>query len=75
MCTGLCLETKDGKHLFGRNLDVPASYGQSVHIIPEISNGLMLAIKKHINLNMLVLEWELLVIIIHLSLMRSMKKD
>lgn len=35
MCTGLCLATKDGKHLFGRNLDVPGPYGQSVHIIPR----------------------------------------
>lgn len=35
MCTGLALATKDNKHLFGRNLDVPATYGQSVHIIPR----------------------------------------
>jgi len=35
MCTGLTLSTKDGKHFFGRNLDVPASYGQAVHIIPR----------------------------------------
>lgn len=35
MCTGLTLATKDGKHFFGRNLDVPASYGQEVHIIPR----------------------------------------
>lgn len=35
MCTGLSLVTKDNKHLFGRNLDVPATYGQSVHIVPR----------------------------------------
>lgn len=35
MCTGLCLSTKDGKHFFGRNLDVPASYNQSVQIVPK----------------------------------------
>ena len=40
MCTGLSLTTKDGKHFFGRNLDVPASYGQSVHIIPRNFNWL-----------------------------------
>ena len=38
MCTGLTLSTKDGKHFFGRNLDVPASYGQAVHIIPRNFN-------------------------------------
>lgn len=35
MCTGLSLVTKDNKHLFGRNLDVPATYGQAVHIVPR----------------------------------------
>ncbi len=35
MCTGLTLATKDGKHFFGRNLDVPTTYGQAVHIIPR----------------------------------------
>lgn len=35
MCTGLSLTTKDNKHLFGRNLDVPATYGQSPLIVPR----------------------------------------
>ncbi len=40
MCTGLSLTTTDGQHFFGRNLDVPTSYGQSVHIIPRKFNWL-----------------------------------
>ena len=35
MCTALNLKTKDNKHLFGRNLDVIESYGQSVIIVPR----------------------------------------
>jgi choloylglycine hydrolase len=35
MCTGLTLITKDNKHLFGRNLDVPATYGQFPLIVPR----------------------------------------
>lgn len=38
MCTGLSLVTKDNKHLFGRNLDVPATYGQQVQIVPRNFN-------------------------------------
>lgn len=35
MCTALTLKTKDGKHLFGRNLDVVTNYGQEVIFIPR----------------------------------------
>ncbi len=35
MCTGLTLRTKDNLHFFGRNLDVPQTYGQSVKIVPR----------------------------------------
>ena len=35
MCTGLNLVTKDGKHIFGRSLDVTCSYGESVNIVPR----------------------------------------
>ncbi len=35
MCTGLTLKTEDNLHFFGRNLDVPASYGQRVLSVPR----------------------------------------
>lgn len=35
MCTALTLITKDGEHLFGRNMDIEFSFGQSVGIIPR----------------------------------------
>ena len=48
MCTGLCLSTKDGKHLFGRNLDVPASYNQAVQIVPRNFKWLNVATQETI---------------------------
>ena len=35
MCTGLNLVTKNGKHIFGRSLDVTHFYGESVNIVPR----------------------------------------
>lgn len=35
MCTGLALETKDGLHLFGRNMDIEYSFNQSIIFIPR----------------------------------------
>ncbi|MBP1890773.1 choloylglycine hydrolase [Clostridium moniliforme] len=35
MCTGLTLETKDGLHLFGRNMDIEYSFNQSIIFIPR----------------------------------------
>ncbi|EOU1752986.1 choloylglycine hydrolase [Clostridium perfringens] len=35
MCTGLALETKDGLHLFGRNMDIEYSFNQSILFIPR----------------------------------------
>ena len=35
MCTGLSLETKDGLHLFGRNMDIEYSFNQSIIFIPR----------------------------------------
>ncbi|MDQ0151152.1 choloylglycine hydrolase [Eubacterium multiforme] len=35
MCTGLTLETKDGLHLFGRNMDIEYSFNQSIMFIPR----------------------------------------
>ncbi|MGL5480192.1 MAG: choloylglycine hydrolase [Clostridium sp.] len=35
MCTGLTLVTKDGDHLFGRNMDIEFTFGQAVGIIPR----------------------------------------
>lgn len=35
MCTGLTLETKDGCHLFGRSMDIPLEFNQSVNFIPR----------------------------------------
>lgn len=35
MCTGLALETKDGLHLFGRNMDIEYSFNQSSIFIPR----------------------------------------
>lgn len=38
MCTGLTLETKDGYHLFGRSMDIPLEFNQSVNLIPRNFN-------------------------------------
>lgn len=35
MCTGLALETKDGLHLFGRNMDIEYSFNQSIIFLPR----------------------------------------
>ncbi|MDU3017871.1 choloylglycine hydrolase [Clostridium perfringens] len=35
MCTGLALETKEGLHLFGRNMDIEYSFNQSIIFIPR----------------------------------------
>lgn len=35
MCTGLTLETKEGLHLFGRNMDIEYSFNQSIIFIPR----------------------------------------
>lgn len=35
MCTRLALETKDGLHLFGRNMDIEYSFNQSIIFIPR----------------------------------------
>lgn len=35
MCTGLTLETKDGYHLFGRNMDIEYDFNQSIHVVPR----------------------------------------
>ena len=35
MCTGLALATKDGLHLFGRNMDIEYSFNQSIIFIPR----------------------------------------
>lgn len=35
MCTSLTLETKDGFHLFGRNMDLEYSFNQSIIYIPR----------------------------------------
>nr|2RF8_A Chain A, Choloylglycine hydrolase [unidentified]2RF8_B Chain B, Choloylglycine hydrolase [unidentified] len=35
MATGLALETKDGLHLFGRNMDIEYSFNQSIIFIPR----------------------------------------
>lgn len=35
MCTGLTLETKDGFHLFGRNMDIEYSFNQSIIYMPR----------------------------------------
>uniref|UniRef100_UPI000193136F Choloylglycine hydrolase n=1 Tax=Clostridium perfringens TaxID=1502 RepID=UPI000193136F len=34
-CTGLALETKDGLHLFGLNMDIEYSFNQSIIFIPR----------------------------------------
>lgn len=35
MCTALTLTTKDGYHLFGRNMDLEYTFGQSVALVPR----------------------------------------
>lgn len=35
MCTGLMLKTKDGNHLFGRNMDIEFSFNQSIIFLPR----------------------------------------
>ena len=40
MCTGLILETKDGNHLFGRNMDIEFSFNQSIIFLPRNYKGI-----------------------------------
>ena len=35
MCTALTLKTNDGHHLFGRNMDLEYTFGQSVVLAPR----------------------------------------
>ncbi|MDU7241671.1 choloylglycine hydrolase [Clostridium sp.] len=35
MCTALTLQTKEGYHLFGRNMDIEVSFNQSVALVPR----------------------------------------
>lgn len=35
MCTALTLKTKDGKYLFGRNMDIEYNFNQAVHLVPR----------------------------------------
>lgn len=35
MCTALTLKTNDGYHLFGRNMDLEYTFGQSVALVPR----------------------------------------
>ena len=35
MCTALTLETKEGHHLFGRNMDIEYKFGQRVILVPR----------------------------------------
>lgn len=35
MCTGLTLKTNDGYHLFGRNMDLEYTFGQSIVLVPR----------------------------------------
>ncbi len=35
MCTALSLRTKEGNHLFGRNMDLEYNFNQSVHLVPR----------------------------------------
>ncbi|WP_167958028.1 choloylglycine hydrolase [Anaerosporobacter faecicola] len=35
MCTALTLKTKDGYHLFGRNMDLSYSFNQAVTVVPR----------------------------------------
>lgn len=35
MCTALTLTTKDGNHLFGRNMDIECSFNQEVLLVPR----------------------------------------
>ena len=55
MCTGLSLVTKDNKHLFGRNLDVPATYGQLKHPLLELKKGLLQAFELNLYFHNLLL--------------------
>ncbi|MGL4452797.1 MAG: choloylglycine hydrolase [Sarcina sp.] len=47
MCTGLMLETKNGEHLFGRNMDIEFTFGQSVGVIPRNFQYKNVATKKN----------------------------
>lgn len=38
MCTALTLTTKDGYHLFGRNMDIEFSFNQAVTLVPRKFN-------------------------------------
>ncbi len=38
MCTALTLQTQDGYHLFGRNMDIEFSFSQSILLIPRNFN-------------------------------------
>ena len=35
MCTALTLKTNDGHHLFGRNMDLEYTFGQTVVLMPR----------------------------------------
>lgn len=35
MCTALTLTTREGYHLFGRNMDIECSFNQSVQLVPR----------------------------------------
>ena len=35
MCTALTLKTKEGHHLFGRNMDIEYKFGQRVILVPR----------------------------------------
>ncbi|MGL4655885.1 MAG: choloylglycine hydrolase [Sarcina sp.] len=47
MCTGLMLETKNGEHLFGRNMDIEFTFGQNVGVIPRNFEYKNVATKKN----------------------------
>ncbi|MGL5576502.1 MAG: choloylglycine hydrolase [Sarcina sp.] len=47
MCTGLLLETKNGEHLFGRNMDIEFTFGQNVGVIPRNFEYKNVATKKN----------------------------
>ncbi|EOT2913328.1 choloylglycine hydrolase [Clostridium perfringens] len=55
MCTGLALETKDGLHLFGRNMDIEYSFNQSIIFIPRNFNCVNKSNKKELTTKYAVL--------------------